>query len=374
MTHAQITVDHLNAALKSVAMHADGKYSVVDVFNKAQELAEANAQQETYITADQAQKRGAGNAEYRSNKFWVWQTCGENFMYWSTLQYRAIKQAQPEPVDPHAALRAEYGKQVMLGTVKFYKWECKFDNYYDWSEVSVGAGFSSNKQYRCTDISCYVSKDGDPAIRMLRKDVQELQAKLGNAVEWETPTGYHSRCNFEFDQIRTYTYRTKATIKLDGNMVTPEQAAAEWESKQETCDLWFKSTDCSWVKLSNLIPIVTVSSEGEYELRAKPAKEVKWADVPAGVALKQKDDTLLYLYHGFNSSYKPQLSNLGAEACNIFSTPFEELELAPAADQPWIARQDSYKGQVLGLVYEWRDNKSYKITGLAEGFKMEGSV
>jgi hypothetical protein len=31
----------------------------------------------------------------------------------------------------------------------------------------------------------------------------------------------------------------KATIKLDGNMVTSEQAAAEREAKKETHNLWF---------------------------------------------------------------------------------------------------------------------------------------
>jgi hypothetical protein len=69
---------------------------------------------------------------------------------------------------------------------------------------------------------------------MLRTEAQELQRKLGDTVEWNlfgTTLQWEGEV-FTFDVERTYTYRTKATIKLDGRMVTREQAAAEWKTKK----------------------------------------------------------------------------------------------------------------------------------------------
>lgn len=90
-----ITINHLDAALKSAMIHPDGKYSVVDVFNRAQELAEANAQQEQYISAEEARKLGAGNAEWYEDYRKGWEVCDKD-TFEEGCQYRAIK--QPEPV------------------------------------------------------------------------------------------------------------------------------------------------------------------------------------------------------------------------------------------------------------------------------------
>ena len=108
MTHTQITTDHLDAALKSVAMHTDGKYSIVDVFNLAQEIVETSTQPDNLITADEARKLGSGKAEYRyrrllsSWKWYAWIECSASFEEstptWE-VQYRAI-QPQAQPVQP----------------------------------------------------------------------------------------------------------------------------------------------------------------------------------------------------------------------------------------------------------------------------------
>jgi hypothetical protein len=101
---------------------ASEKPSPFDVANRALELQYAAEQsQEQYITAEQARELGAGGAEYqysKNNAPWTnWITCIDDCVYaesdysWK-VKYRATKQAQPEPADPHATLRAEYAKQV----------------------------------------------------------------------------------------------------------------------------------------------------------------------------------------------------------------------------------------------------------------------
>ena len=76
-------------------------------------------QESEYITAEQARELGAGNAEFSlQDGCNEWHVTTFNCPYLDNallsrtpIKYRAIK-AQPEPVDPHAALRAEYAKQV----------------------------------------------------------------------------------------------------------------------------------------------------------------------------------------------------------------------------------------------------------------------
>jgi hypothetical protein len=143
------------------------------------------------------------------------------------------------PVDPHADLRAEYAKQGIEGTTGFYLWEYKNNYMSDWRICNDEIHWL-NDEYRCTDISCYVSKDDEVvATRMLRTEAQELQRQTKDTHAWFNPSG-GSNC-YLFAAGGTYTYRTKATIKLDGRMVTPEQAAAEWEAKKETCAVWYRS-------------------------------------------------------------------------------------------------------------------------------------
>jgi hypothetical protein len=257
---------------------------------------QANAQQETYITAEQARKLAAG-AEYFMPESGYWVHCGnlENFPSTfedgETIKYRAVK-AQPEPVDPddvrielvvalnclasdfeiatyslqkgsedrvkaegaiahamkihakhnqngriftnksepvdpHAALRAEYAKQVKEGTTGFYLWELQhYSAGKPYRPVSYPL-FLEDSVYRCTDISCYVSKDGGTAMRMLAADAKALQAELGDAVEWLAGTTKALNGeDFTFNlRDTTYTYAPKA-LKQDGWKGTREDVIA----------------------------------------------------------------------------------------------------------------------------------------------------
>jgi hypothetical protein len=153
-------------------------------------LAEQSAEPESeYITAEQARKLGTGNSEWFDAEDGNWFYCEKATDYFPRghieRKYRAIKQAQPEPVkeydeaaflkqfetnlkrdreeffrvtepvDPHAALRAEYAKQLAEGTTGFYLWEFKnkyMTKFAGVSECSDWDEFHPMLEYRCTDI------------------------------------------------------------------------------------------------------------------------------------------------------------------------------------------------------------------------------
>ena len=234
------------------------------------------------------------------NPFWT---------HYALLPSHRSRETQPEPVEPHATLLAEYQKQVAEGTTGFYLWEASAlpDK---WTDIGI-PDWSSNLQYRCIDISCYVSKDGEPAIRMLRTEAQKSQAELGDTVEWKVKHGAFNAVagNLSFAYTGTYTYRTK------------------------------------------------------------PAKVVKLVDVPVGVLFN----------HGKLLGFRDGMVVLfdGIENVPSFVVP-EELLLAPAADQPWIAFQGKNiheqinKLTMAGFVLEVDGNR-YRVLSLAEGYKLEGS-
>jgi hypothetical protein len=117
----------------------------------------------------------------------------------------------------HAALRAEYMRQRDAAPceLEFYLWERKDKGMADFAKLGVPPAFFPFHEYRCTDISCYVSKDGGTAIRMLRTNAQALQRKLGGTANWYYPTAIKAGpWNLDFDGKGTYTYRTKATINF----------------------------------------------------------------------------------------------------------------------------------------------------------------
>jgi hypothetical protein len=215
----------------------------IDNMNKADKELLAEQQESEYTPAAQARELGSGNAEWYSSAEKQWITCNNYCHYSPDFKYRAIKQAQPEPaytqftpydtaekmryiqssirqpepIDPHAALRAEYAKQVKEGTTGFYLWEV------DWEEKPTGftscyqaPEFNLMRRYRCTDISCMVSKDGEPAVRMLRTEAQELQRQTKDTHDWfDTVSNNFDKIGatgdvFLFDTKGTYTYRTKA--------------------------------------------------------------------------------------------------------------------------------------------------------------------
>jgi hypothetical protein len=114
MTTPTITQSHVDKAcdeLRRAKVHDYLQLKNVDICNKANEIALAEQQESEYITAAQARELGAGKAEYTYEMLeggWSkWNTCLKSCAYvpsgagWK-VKYRTIKQAQPEPVDPHA--------------------------------------------------------------------------------------------------------------------------------------------------------------------------------------------------------------------------------------------------------------------------------
>jgi hypothetical protein len=175
-------------------------------------------------------------------------------------------------------------------------WEFNYENR-GWESVGLNTPiFDNQHEYRCTDISCYVSKDGEPAIRMLRTEAQALQRKLGDTVEWFTPMNMTGASNDELSFCQgadygTYTYRTKATIRLDGKMVTPEQAAAEWKAKRETHDVYSISTIETTLENDPRFSLTFDSGNGYwYEFRPK---QPTWTGSREDVIALLKDEGLL---------------------------------------------------------------------------------
>jgi hypothetical protein len=117
-TVPEITQEHMLEAFGDTKpTWGQWSYAITDFCNKAIEiaLAEQSAQQEQYITAAQARELGAGNAVYTIEDSGVWHICFADCDYLDktgitgrVIKYRAITQAEPEPADPHAALRDGY--------------------------------------------------------------------------------------------------------------------------------------------------------------------------------------------------------------------------------------------------------------------------
>jgi hypothetical protein len=459
MTEAHITITgkHWAEAVRQL-----GGYSNLAICNKAIEIALAEQQESEYITAEQARELGAGNAEFQYQGETKWRACNSDCRYNAdpSIKYRAIKQAQPEPVDPddvrielvvalnslasdfeiatysmqkgsedrvkaegaiahamkihakhnqngriftnkpepvdpHAALRAEYDKQVKEGTLGFYLWEHYSEpDRLGWLRTEE-PNFIAAYQYRYTDISCYVAKQGEPAKRMLRSEAKELQRKLGDTVEWFTPFGNTESSIGEpimFDRCGVFTYRTKATIKLDGRMVTPEQAAAEWEAKKETHERFVKWGNKDFLELTIAVDFISFNDEEkfEYELRPKALKQVNWSDMPVGVAVRCNDTDYVWILQGV---YVWILQGVGDNKEALITVPnnksfgmrwidCRDLTLAPASAQPWIAVQRNEDGVAIrekavttGLCIELHHTREkYKITGIAKGYVLGGAV
>jgi hypothetical protein len=207
---------------------------------------------------------------------------------------------QPEPADPHATLRAEYAKQVKEGTRKFYLWEYLSSPFAQWIECKVTGSNKTGEpswevgtKYQFIDISCMVALKGEPAKRMLRTEAQELQRSLGDTVEWLTP--YKSKLNgravFAFSEQGIYTYAPKATIKLDGKMVTPEQAAAEWKVKKEMYDFYSISAIETTLECNPRFSLTFDSGKG-YWYETRP-KQPTWIGSRDGVIALLKEKGLL---------------------------------------------------------------------------------
>lgn len=105
MTIPHITIEQFNAMKNSWHEQSELDYvnSRIDAYNKA------NVEQEQLlISAEEARKLGAGNAEILEQDG-KWRVCGIKCQYPSSHffgehKYRAIK--QPESVEPHAELKS----------------------------------------------------------------------------------------------------------------------------------------------------------------------------------------------------------------------------------------------------------------------------
>ncbi len=333
MTIPRITKEQALVAFSGAAV----PLTLLEIYNER--IDTANAQQ-TYISAGEARKLGMGNAEFRNAHTDQWIVCGDSFKYHPDFIYRAIQpQAQP---------------------------------------FSLNAMVFIPKR---RDISCYVSKDGEPAIRMLRTDAQTLQSELGDSVEWLlNALTKPSFGGFDFGAEGIYTYKNKANlIKLGGAMVTREQAVAEWKAKELTHDIWCAAEFAPEFELQSGVIWRSYSDQKfEFQLRAKPAKVVKWADVPVGVMTDKGECRGTYTAGGeiFMDVLEPAPNGNGVV---IRSKKVSDgIELAPAADQTWIAFQGKNiheqinKLAMAGFALEVDGNR-YRVLSLAEGYKMEGS-
>jgi hypothetical protein len=270
--------------------------------------------QETYITAAQARELGAG-AEYYMSMEKRWGSCQflevfpSAFEDGEIIKYRAIKQAQPEPTVEFTKAEAEEicrGNQphrvekfrrqaAAVGAVLsldgnmwcVLKGENLQNGVSGFGETPYKALMLFQKNVELAlkpvvafcrpydpNLYCQVSEDGEPAIRMLIEAAEQLRCNLGSSVDWFITVGSTLNLDiitnhqYELKAGKTYTYRTKATIKLDGNMVTPEQAAAEWDAKKKTHDVYSISKIETTLERHPRFSL-TAASGYWYELRPK---------------------------------------------------------------------------------------------------------
>ena len=167
-------------------------------------------------------------------------------------------------------------------------------------------------------------------------------------------------------------------VKLDGKLMTREAAIAEWVSKKDMCDVWFKNMFNHFVCINNDDPqlIFNHSTQSEYELRERPLKQISWKHVPVGVKI---------LYKPRNSThYLRRVSTGKVWLEELYETPgidgrlFSEVELAPADQQDWMVRHGTnpvdifaVKGIVVQSKYVNGDMFVFKVTGIAEGYELK---
>jgi hypothetical protein len=126
---------------------------------------------------------------------------------------------------------------------------------------------------------CYVSKDGEPAKRMLRTEAQELQAELGDTVEWKHPSmNIYAGVSLGFSVKGTYTYRT---IKAQ----TEQETVANFllQSKQNFERNFGSNAHTDWIykDIEELLDTLQAQPEQSteiVELKAKLAEVVKSKD------------------------------------------------------------------------------------------------
>lgn len=279
--------------------------------------------------------------------------------------------AELRAVEPHAELKALYAQQVKEGTLDNYVWWFR-NGMVEWLSIKTDLGiFHACNEYRCTPKpTCQVRNDDTGELKtMTRESANLLQAETKDTCNWFLNGSTDLNCGFLFENAGIYTYKLKANlVKLDGELLTREAAIAEWESKKDTCGLWygnftghfFKTNDIDFQPNSN----VFVS---EYQLRPKVLKPVSWADMPVGVAVRDKTTDVIWLSQGAE----------GAEVLvtnhpkNPFGTRFitkDCIELAIASEQPWMPVFAPH----VGLIVEYsRYVECLRVIGIAEGWVLK---
>lgn len=351
----KITKEHIKAAYPEL----NGRLvEWIDTINtNAYEVAllEQGAQDQ-FVTADEARALGAGNAEFQTLlEPYEWILCSANCQYMCAYKYRAIRKEVPT------------------------------------CQVQLIDGFTSGE-----------------VIIMTREAAKKLQAETKDACDWFFPD--HTNTNhwepIDFNAEGIYTYKRKANlVKLDGVLMTREAAFDIWESKKDTCALYF--TPCGkidWM-LFVLLSECEFGSQAEYQLRPKAKKPVSWTDMPAGVALTFYGNRCLFLGASETKALISSKDGLCATGIDL-KIAFDEkaLTLAPADQQPWLNWRGGDRPVPDGVLVEvtcrsgnrdkqqaikltWGHSSErqrsesanlfdiieYRVIGIAEGYKLEGS-
>ena len=218
---------------------------------------------------------------------------------------------------------------------------------------------------------------------MTREKAKLLQAETMDICDWLN-CGLSAPQNmlFAFDAIGIYTYKLKANlVKLDGELMTREAAIVKWESRKDTCDCYVSTESRPMWEATKQPSFSRHNDFGfcEYQIRAKPLKQVSWNDVPVGVAVRDMVNNVTWLYQGFDHASDVLLTNQKNMPFGMRWDASQNLELAAASEQPWIAVQDgeTCHGIALdlatkGLVVQKHErDEKYRITGLAEGHELK---
>lgn len=338
-----ITIEHIKQTKLIGSLGEDFAKFALDICNTAIEIALAKqSQEQSLISAEEARKlfeNGQAVEMLMSGEVkWLQCTATNTWtddFYGRTIKYRAIKQPEPLTSLPDELIDPEAKKA--LG---------------EWID---------SQQPEPVEPTTIVNSE-----RMTLSAAEALKVKLGDSVEWFDWSPMRSQTksigNWKFSAEDFYSYTEKANlVKLNGKLVTREAAIAEWGSKKDTCDVWFKSnTFPEFTYCSAFYAAPLMEDGGEYELREHPLKQISWKDVPVGVAVQDKRNGVVWLYMGS--------SELEAVLVNIPSRPFcsrfielTDLELAPADQQPWIAVQDEFT-PANGLIYKFRYGLASQIT------------
>lgn len=149
------------------------------------------------------------------------------------------------------------------------------------------------------------------------------------------------------------------------------------DGKWGVCDKWciYNDTENFKYRAIQAQPEPTLSMEMRIENEAGLA----WADVPVGVAVRDKTTGVVWLYQGSENG-NAVLNNHPGNPFGSRWIDVGDLEIAPAADQPWVAVQGVETGRGVTQALQSKgfmtalhgSYEKYRITGVAEGYKLEG--